>query len=191
LSSDGPTRALTTGGLRYWKDGRDVPDVSLSFYDYPETKTHAAFNASFRVNFIAGYGGGGGFRLIGTEGELHVGSNSVKLVRSKIGNAPSGYSLIAFTEENQAKIKAEYAAKNVEDRASSLSLGETTFEAPGNYKGGHYDHFYNFFQEIRGKKTIVQDPTFGLRAGGAALLANESYYKNKAVQWDPKAMKLV
>gem|GEM_PF-6547981 len=78
----------------------------------------------------------------------------------------------------------------MEDRTSNLALGETTFEAPRNYKGAHYDHFYNFFQGIRGHKTIVQDPTFGLRAGGAAILANESYYNQKAVQWDPKAMKL-
>ena len=59
IGSHGPTRALSTGGLRYWKDGRDVPDVTLTFYDYPKTDSHAAFNASFRVNFIAGSGGGG------------------------------------------------------------------------------------------------------------------------------------
>jgi len=86
LSSEGPTRALSTGGLRYWNDGRDVPDVTLTFYDYPKTTTHAAFNASFRVNFIAGSGGGGGFKLVGTEGEMEVGQNSVKLTRSKRGN---------------------------------------------------------------------------------------------------------
>ena len=47
---------------------------------------HAAFNASFRINFIAGSGGGSGFRLVGTEGMMEVGYNSVKLVRSKLGN---------------------------------------------------------------------------------------------------------
>ncbi len=60
LSSHGPNRALSTGGLRYWKDGRDVPDVTITLYDYPKTDTHAAFNAAFRINFIAGNGGGGG-----------------------------------------------------------------------------------------------------------------------------------
>ena len=71
-SSNGPKRALSTGGLRYWKDGRDVPDINLCLYDYPETKTHKAFNASMRVNFIAGSGGGWGFKLIGTEGAMEV-----------------------------------------------------------------------------------------------------------------------
>lgn len=191
ISSHGPNRALATGGLRYWNDGRDVPDVTITLYDYPKTDSHAAFNAAFRINFIAGSGGGGGFRLIGTEGELEVGQNSVTLKRSKLGMVPGGYSLIAYTEETQRKIKADYASQNLENRASVLKTGTTTWKAPNDYKGGHYDHFYNFFQTIRGNAKIIQDPTFGLRAAGAALLANESYFKKQPVNWDPTAMKLI
>ena len=190
ISSKGPNRALSTGGLRYWKDGRDVPDVTMTFYDYPETKTHVAFNAAFRVNFIAGNGGGYGFKLVGTEGEMHVGQNSVKLVRSKLGMKPGGYSLISYTEEIQSKIKAEYDAMVKEDRRKNLSIGESTYEAPSDYKGGHVDHFYNFFQAVRKQGKIIEDATYGLRAAGAALLANESYYQGKPVSWDPEAMKL-
>ncbi|MEO9891684.1 Gfo/Idh/MocA family oxidoreductase [Aurantibacter sp.] len=191
IDSHGPNRAQATGGLRFWKDGRDVPDVSITLYDYPKTDTHAAFNAAFRINFIAGSGGGGGFKLIGTEGEMEIGQNSVKLKRSKLNLIPQGYSLISFTEETQKKINAGYEAQNLNNRASQLSTGETTWHAPKDYKGGHYDHFYNFFQAIRGKGKIVQNPTFGLRAAGAALLANESYYNKKAVNWDPDNMKII
>src|SRR2546422_5998392 len=28
----GPTRVYATGGLRFWKDGRDVPDVMVALY---------------------------------------------------------------------------------------------------------------------------------------------------------------
>ncbi|WP_289644272.1 Gfo/Idh/MocA family protein [Maribacter aestuarii] len=191
ISSNGPNRALTTGGLRYWNDGRDVPDVTITLYDYPKTDTHAAFNAAFRINFIAGSGGGGGFKLVGTEGEMEIGQNYVKLTRSKLGMVPGGYSMVAFTEETQEKIRNEYDAKNLESRASSLSTGTTTWEAPRDYKGGHYDHFNNFFTAIRTNGKVVQDPTFGLRAAGAALLANESYYKKRPVDWDPELMKLI
>lgn len=191
ISSEGPNRALSTGGLRYWNDGRDVPDVTMTFYDYPKTETHPAFNAAFRVNFIAGNGGGYGFKLVGTEGEMHIGQNSVKLVRSKLGMKPGGYSLIAYTEENQKKIREEYDVKFPDNRKSSLNIGESTYNAPDDYKGGHYDHFYNFFQAIRGKNEIVENATFGLRAAGAAILANESYYQGKPVNWDPTAMKLI
>jgi|AntAceMinimDraft_11_1070367.scaffolds.fasta_scaffold01090_7 predicted dehydrogenase len=191
ISSHGPNRAFATGGLRYWNDGRDVPDVSITLYDYPKTATHAAFNAAFRVNFIAGNGGGGGFKLIGTEGEMEVGQNQVTLRRSKLGMAPGGYSLIAFTEETQQQIKADYDRNKPSSRAESLSTGTTVWQAPNDYKGGHYDHFNNFFTAIRTEGTVVQDPTFGLRAAGAALLANESYYRKQPVGWNPTTMKLV
>lgn len=191
ISSHGPNRARATGGLRYWDDGRDVPDVSITLYDYPETDTHAAFNASFRVNFIAGSGEAYGFRLVGTEGEMHVGSDRVMLKRSKLGMKPGGYSLISYTEETQKKIIAEYDKKFADERAKELKIGETNWEAPSDYKGSHYDHFFKFFSAIRGQGEIIEDPVFGLRAAGAALLANESYYKGEAVMWDPDAMKLI
>lgn len=189
ISSKGPNRAQATGGLRYWNDGRDVPDVSITLYDYPKTETHAAFNAAFRINFIAGSGGGGGFKLVGTEGEMEIGQESVILRRSKLNRVPGGYSMIAYTEATQEKIRQEYAAKNLETRSSALSTGETKWEAPRDYKGGHHDHFHNFFEAIRGNGKIIEDPTFGLRATGAALLANDSYYQGSPVNWDPIAMK--
>jgi predicted dehydrogenase len=191
LSSNGPKRALSTGGLRYWKDGRDVPDINICLYDYPETKTHAAFNASLRVNFIAGSGEGEGFKLIGTEGAMEVSSNSCKLIRPKMGTIPGDYSMIAFTENTQKRITKSYNDKNIKKRAVALNTGESLWEVPADYKGGHYDHFYNFFQAIRGKGEIIQDPTFGLRAAGAALLANKSYFQKRPVNWNPETMMLL
>ena len=191
IGSNGPNRAQATGGLRFWNDGRDVPDVSITLYDYPKTDTHAAFNAAFRINFIAGSGGGAGFKLVGTEGEMEIGQESVTLRRSKLDMIPDTYSMIAYTEATQEKIHKAYASKGLDTRVSSLNTGTTTWEAPRDYRGGHYDHFYNFFQAIRGKGKIVEDPTFGLRAAGAALLANESYYKKQPVNWDPINMRLV
>jgi hypothetical protein len=104
---------------------------------------------------------------------------------------PSEYALIANTEENQKKIVAAYDKKFADERSKDLNIGETLWEAPSDYKGSHYDHFYNFFQGIRGEKEIIENPTFGLRAAGAALLANESYYKGQPVKWDPDAMNLI
>src|SRR5260370_41097997 len=46
-STNGPTRAMATGGLRFWKDGRDAPDVMLGLFDYKE-----GVNLSLSVNFV-------------------------------------------------------------------------------------------------------------------------------------------
>ena len=41
--SMGPTRIAGMGGLRYWKDGRDVYDVIMGLLDYPQTEAHPGF----------------------------------------------------------------------------------------------------------------------------------------------------
>ena len=111
IDSMGPSAAKSTGGLRFWKDGRDVPDILMALYDYPETENHAAFNALLRINFVAGNGEGGGFRLIGSKGVMTVGTNHVEVHNQKPGMKPSGYSLKAYTTEMQEAIKKEYKMK--------------------------------------------------------------------------------
>ncbi|MBR9998242.1 MAG: Gfo/Idh/MocA family oxidoreductase [Cyclobacteriaceae bacterium] len=191
IDSKGPERARSTGGLRYWKDGRDVPDIMMCLYDFPEAESHPAFNAILRINFVAGNGGGGGFRLIGSEGEMSVGYNSITVRRNRMGMKPSGYSLRAYTNAVQEQIRQEYDKKfSAVDREMNHPE-EIVYQPPGDYKGGDYDHFYNFFGAMRGERKIVENGTYGLRAAGAALLANYSYYRNEIVNWNPDLMQLV
>ncbi len=74
----GPTRAMATGGLRYWKDGRDVPDVMLALFDYPE-----GFNLSLRVgtSSMAVRRGEGLTFTQGQEGTIEIAGNSVTVNR--------------------------------------------------------------------------------------------------------------
>jgi len=48
----------------------------------------------------------------------------------------------------------------------------------------------NWIDAIRTRQPVVEDPVFGFRAAGAALLSNVSYDRGQAVRWDPEAMKL-
>jgi predicted dehydrogenase len=191
INSLGPEKAVATGGIRYWKDGRDVPDFMMSLYDFPKTESHPAFNAILRINFTAGNGGGGGFRLIGSEGELSVRGRSITLKKTRVGMDPSGYSLRAYTEATQKEILKEYEAK-LGDLNRQLDQPEPIVFQPGSdYKGADHDHFVNFFGAMRGTKKIVENSTYGLRAAGAALLSNYSYFGKKIVGWDPVNMKLL
>ena len=38
--------------------------------------------------------------------------------------------------------------------------------------------------------SVIEDPTFGLRACAPALACNKSYRDNGFINWDPKKMKL-
>ncbi len=191
IDSHGPVRAVSTGGTRFWKDGRDVPDIMLSLYDFPETKTHRAFNAILRINFTAGDGGGSGFRLIGSEGELTVGYNSITVRKHKMNMKPTEYSLKAYTKAMQDEIVKEYNKKYAESDRSMNPPEEVEYKPPRDYKGGDYDHFVTFFNAVRGDNKILENGTYALRAAGAALLSNYSYFGKKIVNWDPENMKLL
>ena len=82
-NSKGPQKIMAMGGLRYWKDGREVPDVLMGMFDYAETPEHPAFNLSLRVNFVDGTADSTYLRLVGSEGSMNVEWDKVTLSRNK------------------------------------------------------------------------------------------------------------
>lgn len=188
LESNGPERIYATGGLRYWKDGRDVADVMMALFDYPETDKHSAFNMQMRVNFIDGGGGGQKTRLVGTEGILEIGWGSLNIKRRKMATAPGfgGWdSYNTFTEKQQKSYKKWYEKEYQSAVASETST--KNFKAPQGYDA-HLDHHTNFFNAIRENGKVVEDGSFGLRACAPSLAANTSIYEKKVIHWNPEKM---
>lgn len=191
-SSKGPNRILATGGLRYWKDGRDVPDVIMGMYDYPQTDKHSAFNLQMRVNFVDGSENGEGLRLIGTDGVIVMGWGDVKVIRHKIDNDP-GYggwdSYNTFSESQQKEYEKWYKAKYTAAKPGIIE-SDLEFKAPLDYSA-NLDHHINFYKGIREKAPIREDALFGMQAAGPALATNKSYYEKKIINWDPDQAKLI
>jgi predicted dehydrogenase len=181
----GPTRAMATGGLRFWKDGRDVPDVLLGLFDYPE-----GFNLSLRVNFVDGGAEGEGFLFVGSEGQMEIAGNSVTVNRVPREKEP-GLMIGSFTDAMQKEITTAYRQKYpLVEATEPTRVGVDKYVAPRDYSDS-YDHFRNFFAAVRSRQPVVEDAVFGYRAAGAALLSNLSYERDAIVKWDPEAMKLV
>ncbi len=180
-NSKGPQKIMAMGGLRFWKDGREVPDVLMGMFDYPETQEHPGFNLSLRVNFVDGTADSTYLRLVGSEGSMNVEWDKVTLTRNK-AYAPTDDPLLA-TKLNKDN-PSGYERKKI------LPPNTTVFEVEKGYKGAHFDHFNNFFTAIREKKSVVEDALFGYRAAAPALLCNDSYFTDKPVKWDPIKLKL-
>ncbi len=179
-NSMGPERVYASGGLRYWKDGREVPDVLVGVFDYPENQHHAGFNLSLRCNFVDGTSGTTYLKIVGTEGSMDVLWDQVILRRNKEQEEDDPF----------AREKAKEAGQGYSDRKTMLPPEEVVYAAEKGYKGAHYDHFANFFQAIRTGSSVVEDATFGFRAAAPALLCNDSYAAGNAIQWDPVKMLL-
>ena len=184
----GPTRVFATGGLRFWKDGRDVPDVLLGLYDYPKTDKHPAFNLSLRVNFVDGAGETSGFRFVGSEGIMTIGSG-VSVAKQPRETEP-GYTIDTFAKAEQDEFMRKYREMYPQRRANADSMrpqDNETFEPPHGYSDGR-EHHRVFLEAVRSRTPVVEDATFGFRAAGPALLSNVSYFEQRMCEWDPQTM---
>jgi len=187
----GPARVFSSGGLRFWKDGRDVPDLLLGLFDYGESRSHPAFNLSLRVNFENGAGETSGFRFTGSEGVMTVG-NGVTVGKLPPEKEP-GLTIGTFPKALQERIRKDYRAKYpVIDKPTPAAMalsGDDRYLPPHGYSD-HADHHANWFEAIRSRRPVVEDALFGLRAAGPALTCNLSYAQGRILEWDPNAARL-
>ena len=180
-SSLGPRKIMAQGGLRYWKDGREVPDILLGMFDYPETEAHPPFNLSLRVNFVDGTSGTTFLRLVGSEGAMDVTWTEVVLRRNKAVSPTDVFS----------QRKADEMDQGVEARKQMLPPAESVYMVEDGYMGAHFDHFMNFFRGVRDGRPVSEDAEFGLRAAAPALACNDSYFGEQILAWDPEMMKVI
>ncbi len=189
----GPERIFGTGGLRFWKDGRDVPDITLGLYDYPATEKHPAFNVQMRVSFVDGSRSPSVMRLVGTEGVIDLKNSSVILKRTKVSTQPTygGWdSFDTFSEAQQKDFERWFAAQNGTPRATVQEPEEIIYTSPKGYSN-HVDHWAYFAESIRNGTALLEDSAFGLRAAGPSLATNDSLFEKKIIHWDPIGMKKI
>lgn len=193
IKSNGPDTIYSSGGLRYWKDGRNVPDIMVSMMDYPKTTNHPPFNLTIRVNFVAGGETQNGLRFVGSEGSMILRGNRLIVSKTPMPNKPEygGYdSLFTFPESTQKEFIENYKNKYYTISENIQEPSELTYQAPEGYDD-RYDHWVNLIAAVREGTPIVEDASFGLRAAAPSLSANISHFENRIVKWDPDKMKLM
>jgi hypothetical protein len=103
-----------------------------------------------------------------------------------------GYTINTFSLAEQETFRRSYRAKYPETKASPGNMKaarEMVYHAPPKYSD-HVDHHRNFALAVRSRKAVVEDPVFGFRAAGPALLSNLSYFENRVIEWDAATMKI-
>ena len=186
----GPERVFATGGLRFWNDGRDVPDVLFGLYDYPETADHPAFNLVLRVNFVSGAQENSGFRFTGSDAIMTVGDDVT--VISPPPETEPGYTIGTFSKAGQQAFLEHYREQYPKTKPSAANMRanrQEVYEPPPGYSD-HFDHHLKFALAVRSREPVVEDAVFGFRAAGPALLSNLSYFESRIVEWDPNAMRV-
>jgi predicted dehydrogenase len=180
----GPSRVYATGGIRYWKDGRDAPDVMLALMDYP------GFTLALRVNFKnAGTNEDFGFRFVGTEGTMTTGFTTLTIAKHPRDTEP-GYTIDTFPKAQQEKFLEQYHREypRQKPRADALRADKEERYSPPPTHNAHLEHHRNFYAAVRSGKPFFEDGIFGFRAAGPALLTNTSIRENRTCHWNSETM---
>jgi predicted dehydrogenase len=191
--SKGPEKIYASGQISYWKDERNVPDVMAGVMHYPKTAEHPEFQVLLRVDFISGNSESGGTQFIGSEGVLTLEGDGYTVRHHKMSKAPGigGWdALETYPKKMQEGLMSAYNQKWSAADQKDLTEPDTVFRAPNNFNADQ-EHFMHFFDGVRNGTPVIEDPVFGFRAAAPCLAANESYFGNKIIQWDPVNMQIV
>lgn len=194
LDSLGPVQMAAIGGVRFWNDGRETPDVLNALLSYPETASHNAFTLILKANFSNG-SSGPSYRFVGSEGVLEIGWREIN-VQTFRRRPPTENALVEGYNSVRtfAKDQREQFVKELRQYQSTHSPldrydypAEMTYQAPEGHND-RFEHWMRFLNALRGDNDIIQDPTFGLRAAAPAILPNDCYRQGKVINWDPIKM---
>jgi predicted dehydrogenase len=169
-----PGRALASGGLYRWKDGRDVPDVHATVFDYPKFQVFMRVTLNTETSDLT--------RFMGTRGLLEIANNELSFTPQD--GLDHGPSFMSGTWPR--KLGEEYIAKWREENPyqhGAQTVQGTRYTVPPDYNETR-EHLWNFFDAVRTRRPVVEDASFGNNTAIACHMANASYFKNSIAVWD-------
>ena len=169
-----PARAMAVGGIRRWKDGRNMPDVHAVLFSY------GALPAYMRLNL--GTDMPETYRFQGSKGILEVTGSTITYSPQSGEDSYPSYYAGSFPRAMREAYLAQWHKDN-DARLSQAAMPETI-----SFRGPDFDdiapHLSTFFEAVRTRQPVVEDAVFGHHAALACHMANESYFRSRVVSWD-------
>jgi predicted dehydrogenase len=172
-----PERALASGGLYRWKDGRDVPDVHATVFDYPKFQVYTRVTLNTETPEVTRITGKGGLLEI-VDGELTF------KPQDGLEHGPSFLSG-TWPKKHREEFLAQWRRENPYKHDAKAEEA-VRYTVPPGYSETR-EHLYNFFNAVRTRQPVVEDASFGNNTSIACHMANLSYFKKTIAIWDASA----
>jgi predicted dehydrogenase len=172
-----PKRAMASGGILRWKDGRNMPDVHCTLFEYGQNPVYLRLNLGTETPEA--------YRFMGSKGILDVSEQQVTFTpQSGKDESPSYYTASFPHALREAYLKQWHAEHDPvpgrEPAPESITFRSVSFDEVR-------PHLWNFFQAVKSRKPVTEDAVFGHHAALACHMANESYFRRSAVHWDEQS----
>ena len=172
--NEAPKRAMALGGILRFPDGRNMPDVQATLFDYGRAPVYLRLNLGCETPEI--------YRFQGSKGILEVTETTISYFpQSGEDESPSYYTVSYPRAMREAYLKQWHAEHDPKPGKEPVAEGFT-------YRGVSWDeekpHLWKFFQGVKNRQPVTEDAVFGHNAALACHMANESYFRRAAVTWD-------
>jgi len=179
-----PQRALSTGGLYYYRDGREFPDLLWTMYDYPRFQVvlRCNHNNNFQGEFFGFYG---------KEGTMLISGTTVTFRPQAPSAQPEDYSIGSWPEKMRDEYLANWRKEHPEPPPGQFKMDEQTevYTPPPLYSD-MADHEANFFKSVRTRQPVVENEVFGNNTALGCHMSNYSYFHKTAAVWDASAKRI-
>jgi predicted dehydrogenase len=172
-----PRQAASVGGIRRWKDGRNMPDVHATIYYYGADNLPVYMRLNLGTEMPEQY------RFQGSKGVLEVSGNRLTFTpQSGEDNWPSYYTG-SYPRALRDVYQQQWHKEHDWKVGQPVQLTESvTFSSPDF--DDTQPHLWNYFEAVRTRKPVVEDVVFGHNAALACHMANEAYFRRTMVSWD-------
>ena len=169
-----PKKAMSLGDILRFKDGRDMPDVHATLFDYGSAPVYLRLNLGCETPEI--------YRFQGSKGILEVTEFAINYYPQTGEDQAPSYYTSGYPQKMRDAYTADWHAKNDPVPGKEPILEGYT------YRGDSWDdekpHLWRYFQGVRNHQQVTEDTVFGNNAALACHMSNESYFRKSAVTWD-------
>ena len=166
-----PDKAYSFGGIVRWKDGRNMPDMMVTTFEYGAVPVTVRLTLGTETPEMT--------RVMGPKGVIEVTNNSVILTPQLGVDTSPDYGIRGFPAAMHAAYEKHWHAEH------DAFLEQHVLDESMVWKGPSWDdlkpHLANFFNAVRSRKPVAEDVVFGHHAAAACHMANASYFEKKVI----------
>jgi predicted dehydrogenase len=184
-----PKSVVSSGGIYYWKDNREIPDLLHCVFEYPDRDLTLLYSATLASSLSRGrvFMGHDASMELGSAISITADSNSTRY-KKQIEDGfidPSG-PMVSFNP-NSGKIDAVTTATEKYYAARGL----TTTTINGRPVDVTYLHIKEWIDCIRNGGTPSANIERALEEGVTCQMAHISYVEKRRTEWDPVKRRIV
>ena len=169
-----PKRVMAMGGILRFPDGRNMPDVHATLFEYKDVPVYMRLNLGCETPEM--------YRFMGSKGFLEVTETTITYSPQTGEDSGPSYYTSGYPRDLREAYLKEWHAEH--DPVPGKEAALEGF----SYRGISWDeekpHLWKFFQAVKSRKPVTEDAVFGHHAALACHLANESYFRHAATAWD-------